>query len=102
MKFECYLEFLDGWFTVRMYPTNDIVTMYFLNITKEKQLEEAYSESEERYRSLVEASPDTISVQIDGIFVFINPAGVQLLGAKSKDEIIGRSVWEFFLKKDII
>lgn len=100
LKFECYLEFLDAWFIVRMYPTKDIVTIYFLNITKEKHLEEAFSESEERYRSLVEASPDTILVQIDDKLEYINDAGVLLLGANNKEELVGRSVWDFLLKEE--
>jgi diguanylate cyclase (GGDEF)-like protein/PAS domain S-box-containing protein len=52
-------------------------------------------ESEERYRKLVELSPDGISVHSDGIFEFINPAGAEILGASSPDELVGRSVLEF-------
>ncbi len=49
-------------------------------------------ESETLYRSLVEYSPDMISVHSAGKLLFINPAGVKLLGAKNADELVGHSV----------
>src|SRR6478736_8917399 len=56
-----------------------------------KRAEEALLVSEERYRSLVELSPDALFVQIDDKIVFINTAGVRLLGAHKARELIGRS-----------
>jgi PAS domain S-box-containing protein len=52
----------------------------------------ALAASEERYRQLVEYSPELVAVQRDGKFVYINPAGVELLGAVSASEIIGLPV----------
>lgn len=52
-------------------------------------------ESEERYRKLVELSPDGISVQCDGRFEFINPAGAEILGARCCEELVGREVLDF-------
>lgn len=57
-----------------------------------RQAEEALLSSEERYRSLVELSPDALFVQIDGRVVFINSAGVKLFGAANPEQIIGRSL----------
>src|SRR5919202_1677513 len=51
--------------------------------------EAALRESEERYRLLVELSPDTILVQSEGKIAYINPAGVKLLGAMASEELIG-------------
>src|SRR5262245_4464169 len=45
-------------------------------------------ESEERYRRLVEFSPEPIAVHSSGRMVFINPAGVRLLGAATPEELI--------------
>jgi PAS domain S-box-containing protein len=59
-----------------------------------RQAEEALLSSEERYRSLVELSPDTLFVLIDERVIFINSAGVKLLGASSSEQIIGRSIRE--------
>jgi len=55
----------------------------------------ALSESEERYRRLVEFSPEAIAVHCDGEVVFVNPAGVQLIGAASSEEVIGKPMLSF-------
>jgi len=60
-----------------------------------KRAEEALLMSEERYRSLVELSPDALFVQIGDRIVFINTAGVKLLGAHKAKEIIGCSPLSF-------
>jgi PAS domain S-box-containing protein len=49
-------------------------------------------ESEDRYRRLVESSPETIAVHSEGRFVYVNDAGVKLLGAPGPEEIIGRPI----------
>jgi DNA-binding NtrC family response regulator len=46
-----------------------------------KHAEEALQTSEERYRSLIELSPDALFVQSEEKIVFINSAGVRLFGA---------------------
>ena len=60
-----------------------------------RALEDRTRESEERYRQLVELSPDTVVVHCDGLMVFINNAGAKLLGATSPAELIGRKIIEF-------
>ena len=57
-----------------------------------KHAEEALQSSEERYRRLVELSPDALFVQSEDLIIFINSAGVKLLGAASADELIGTPV----------
>jgi len=60
-----------------------------------KRAEGALRESEERYRRLVELSPEMIAIHLNERFLYINPAGVRLLGAANADELIGRSVVDF-------
>jgi PAS domain S-box-containing protein len=62
------------------------------DITERKRAEEALRESEERYRFLVELSPEAIFVASEGKHVFANSAGLKLLGASSPDQIIGKPV----------
>jgi PAS domain S-box-containing protein len=54
----------------------------------------ALAESEVRFRTLVEASPDAIFVNCESKIVFANPATVKLLGAQTKEQIIGRDLSE--------
>lgn len=60
-----------------------------------RQAELALRDSEQRYRSLVELSPDGIYVQQDYLILFANPASVRILGAKREEDLLGLSTFEF-------
>lgn len=47
------------------------------------------------YRTLIEQAPIPMAVHREETFVFINPAGLRLLGAGSPEDVLGRSVWDF-------
>ncbi len=64
-----------------------------INETKEAQKQTA--ESENRYRQLVELSPDAIFIQSDGRFTFLNSSAIRMCGANHAEELIGRSVLDF-------
>jgi two-component system cell cycle sensor histidine kinase/response regulator CckA len=54
--------------------------------------EERLRESEDRYRRLVDLSPDAIAVHAEGRFVFVNQSGVRLIGAREMNELIGKPI----------
>jgi diguanylate cyclase (GGDEF)-like protein/PAS domain S-box-containing protein len=60
---------------------------------KKNELEE----SEKRYRTLIENSPEPILVHTDGRIVFVNQHGVSLLGAENIDNLVGMSIYDFML-----
>lgn len=62
------------------------------DITDQKVAEQALKESEERYRRLVELSPEAIVVHSELKFVFVNPAALKLWGASSTDQLIGKPI----------
>jgi PAS domain S-box-containing protein len=62
------------------------------DIDELKHTEKTLVESEERYRLLVERSPDAMFVQAEGTVVFANPATLTLLGADRSELIIGRKL----------
>jgi PAS domain S-box-containing protein len=62
---------------------------------EKKWADESRQETEERYRALVELSPDGIAIHIQGQFVFINSAGARMIGAASPQELIGRPIIDF-------
>lgn len=71
------------------------VTLCARDITERKRIEMALHESEERYRRLVELSPDAICVHDGGRIVFANRAAAKLLGAANSEELIGKPVLDF-------
>lgn len=58
--------------------------------------------SEDCYRNLVEFIPDAIFVESNGKIAFVNSPGISLVGAKSAQEVIGQSVWQFIRTDDKI
>jgi PAS domain S-box-containing protein len=70
------------------------------DITKRKQMEEALRQSEERYRMLVETMNEGLGVQDENNRItFINESFCKILGYR-RDEIIGRSVFDFIDEDD--
>jgi PAS domain S-box-containing protein len=60
-----------------------------------RHTEEALRESEDRYRRLVELSPDAIIVHKQGVIEFANAATARLVGAQSPADLLGRSILQF-------
>ncbi len=66
-----------------------------LEIQQHKKTEAALRESEERFRALVELSPDAIVIHSNGGFIFMNSAALTLFRVPSMDRLNGRSLFEF-------
>ena len=62
--------------------------------TANKLAEEELKKSEDRYRNLVELSPDMIALLNQGKYTYVNPAGIKMLGGSGPGDLIGRSVFE--------
>lgn len=70
------------------------------DVTDREQATRDLAESEERYRLLVEASPDGIVVCVDDEIVYANPALLEVLGAETADRVIGRRMFDFIESTD--
>jgi PAS domain S-box-containing protein len=57
-------------------------------------------DAEARYRSLVETSPDGISVQTGGVIRFANQALANILGYRSGDDLVGKRVIDLAVPSD--
>lgn len=85
------------WIRDRGIPTYDekgnfvYFTSVLFDVTEQK-------EREERYRGLVEMSPDIIAVIRDWKFVFVNKAGSDLFNSP---DIIGRNILEFVSNESV-
>lgn len=87
-------RYLEGVITIdrdrNLRPTG--IRGVIRDVTEQKVAEAALIESEERYRRLVELSPEAIIVHSDGKFVYVNPAAQRLWGASGPEELIGKRV----------
>ena len=65
------------------------------DISEQKRVEAALQESEQRYRVLVEHSPEGVAVTVDEKVVYVNPAVVRMAGLPGGQSLLGRPVLEF-------
>ncbi len=71
------------------------------DITDRKRAEEALRKSEQQYKMLVETMGETVvSIDENGMVKFVNNRFCEISGY-SRDEIIGRSVWDFSGQADL-
>jgi len=78
-------------FTYQGRPAAHVVMR---DITERERAAAEIRENQERYRRLVELSPDVIFILERGRVAMINEAGLRLFGARTEAEMIGRGVFE--------
>jgi diguanylate cyclase (GGDEF)-like protein/PAS domain S-box-containing protein len=69
------------------------------DIDEQRRAEQALRDTEQRYRSLIELSPDGVVVHCGGMIEYANRAAARLLGAESPGRLIGMKL-ESFLHAD--
>ncbi|HTY11169.1 MAG TPA: PAS domain S-box protein [Bacteroidota bacterium] len=73
----------------------------FRDITKRTEMEKDLRESEERYRSIINASPDNITfARLDGSIEMISPLAVSMFGYDSEEQSRGLNIVDFIVPSD--
>ena len=81
--------------------TIDHIVTLIEDITARKQAEDALHESEAKYRTLIETSPDAVMMlDLEGHITFASRRALELYGSEHLDELLGRSPLEFFAPED--
>ena len=80
------LRSADGTSTAGLGVTRDV--------TEWKKTEALLRQSEDRYRRLLAVLPDAILVNRENRIFFANEQGVRLFGARSAEEILGKSLYD--------
>ena len=70
------------------------------NISEQKELERARAETEDRYKNLLDISPDAVYVHCEGKVVLVNEAGVKLFGARDEASFIGVEILDLVHPED--
>ncbi len=71
------------------------------DITKRKQAEEALRKSEEKYKTLVETSPDAVIMStLEGQITFASQMTLELLGYEHTEDLLGKSPLDLLAKED--
>ena len=71
------------------------------DITERKNAERSLRESEERFRGIVDTTPECVKlIAADGTVRHMNASGLKMIGADCADEVIGKSVYDLIAAKD--
>jgi PAS domain S-box-containing protein len=78
-----------------------LILVAFQDITRQKQSERSLRESEERFRAIVETTPECVKlVTADGTLLHMNSSGLAMVGADSAESVVGKSVYDLIEPND--
>ena len=71
------------------------------DVTQRKQAEQAIRESEERFRAIVETTPECVKlVAADGTLQHMNSPGLAMLGADRPEMVVGKNIYDLIAPED--
>ncbi|KAB8319656.1 PAS domain S-box protein [Tolypothrix campylonemoides VB511288] len=94
VTYEEFFPIFNKWFAVRLYPSSDGLSVYFLDITEHKQTEKALRQSEAQFRRLVESNIFGSTVMdFLGNITQANDAFLLMVGYTKEDLRAGKLQW---------
>ncbi len=102
IEYERYNESLGRYYETRVFsPRKGQFAHLFNDVTKRKRTEEALRESEERYRSIIHASPDNITIaDMQGRIIMVSPIAIPMFGFERPEEALGLLITDFLVPED--
>jgi len=76
------------------YKSETAIFTAMVDIKERKQAEEAFQESEEKYREVMERANDGICIIQDAVFKYVNSRALEIIGY-SPEEIVGTSMADY-------
>lgn len=95
-KFETYVAPLDIWLSITIYSSDrGHFVAVFDNITERKLANASLSESEDRYRTLYETSPDGVAMfDLQMNVLMANDQAAEIFGYANSEAMIGKNAYD--------
>jgi PAS domain S-box-containing protein len=91
------------WFHCKGRRLTEDSTLFAIvqDITDRQKFEEALRATEERFRTIVETTPECVKVvAADGTLLHMNTAGLKMMGAGRPELVVGKSVYDLIVAED--
>jgi PAS domain S-box-containing protein len=86
VTFETYYEPFLKWYSCKVYPSSDGVTIFYTDVTDKKNAEEKLIQSEMRFRALIENSAEGIALTDETAQIVYRSPGAQKITGLTMDE----------------
>ncbi|HEV7203480.1 MAG TPA: PAS domain-containing protein [Jatrophihabitans sp.] len=112
VEFVEYFEETGLWFSVRIFPSPEGLTIYFQDVTELRALAGRNEAAQERLReshamrvrfeALVEASSDFIAIaDLSGQVLYVNPAGREIVGLEPEVDVRDTVIADYLTEEGI-
>ncbi|GCE30660.1 hypothetical protein KDA_61440 [Dictyobacter alpinus] len=92
--FEAFIEPVQLWFDIHLYPTKEGLSVYYNDVTTYKNTEKALSASEQRFKHLIDANLIGFTLaNLDGYIFEANDKLLTMLAYTREDLINGKLNW---------
>ncbi|MEX1030818.1 MAG: PAS domain S-box protein [Paenibacillaceae bacterium] len=78
-----------------VYKGKPAIQFLCKNITEQRKIEQSLRDSEQKYRHMVQMSPQATVIHTDDLISYVNDAAMKLLQAQNEDQIVGESIYKF-------